>query len=780
MQADDNPTPSTTVDHHRPLRFVGWRRAEAHPRVARGVGWCALAVMFAGCGDADRPPVSGNNNMGMASGGDAMLSDAEASVSGDVGPDTADAGMDATMDVAPDVTPEAAVDVMDVREEAPVDAAMEAAMDVAPDSRCPARQTLCGDTCVDTSSDMSNCGSCGTACMAPAHAMPTCMSGACRFTCESGYGDCDSDATNGCETDLNTTTDHCGTCDTRCASMRCVMGACAILPSRLIGPLSGTIVSRAPVLRWQSAAGTDGARVDLCPTDSCTGRITSFTAGASSGTPPMPLAPGRYFWRVIGRNGMREGTAASEVWSFSVGRSSGSADAVGTGVYDGNRDGIPEVVVGANEVGVTTVGRRNAGRAHVFTWSSDGPESDPTSTVGPAGEYGNYGAAVASAGDVNGDGYSDLLISAPLASMRAGDGLVYLTPGGALGTLGAMATTLNSVTARSAFGASFDSAGDVNGDGYGDVIIGAPGVAPPYGTPTAQGYAHLFLGSAMGLASTPAMTLTNGDTERGAFGTAVTAGDLNGDGRQDLVVSASLTGDWDGAVYIYLQPTMGFTFTAPPMPSAVLRGTSTLRAGGGATGQGEQFGARVVVGNFNSDRFADLAIAAPGGDNTAGVYGAGRVYIFLGRDDWSSRTASATVYGPAVTGSRFGAALCGNGDLNADGYTDLAVGAPGDLRDQGRVYVYRGSASGIADRAVPAWILASPGGPGGAFGFALGAGADLNRDNIADLVVGAPGLSTGGKVYAYYGTTDGLLPTPSVNVDNPTNITGSAFGQAIW
>src|SRR5262249_19327079 len=139
-----------------------------------------------------------------------------------------------------------------------------------------------------------------------------------------------------------------------------------------------------------------------------------------------------------------------------------------------------------------------------------------------------FGMSVASAGDVNGDGYADIIIGAPEATHGQGaEGQAYLYYGSAGGIQTTPAWVTQPDQGAAQYGYSVASAGDVNGDGYSDVVVGAPGE----GT---GGKAFVYCGSATGLATTPSWT---GDpSQAGAgYGTSVsTAGDVNGDGFSDV------------------------------------------------------------------------------------------------------------------------------------------------------------------------------------------------------------------------------------------------------
>ncbi len=176
--------------------------------------------------DAPRDVAKGGDVGVDASAPDATINVVDASdAMGEGGvPDALDAA-DAT-DVV-DATDAADVtDVIDARDAAEAEAAP-------PDAdACAAGQTRCGGACVSTRSDPTNCGACGRACMAPG-ASSVCVDGACQMTtCVTGLGDCDRDAANGCETNLGASASHCGRCGNACtfahARSACAGGTCAI------------------------------------------------------------------------------------------------------------------------------------------------------------------------------------------------------------------------------------------------------------------------------------------------------------------------------------------------------------------------------------------------------------------------------------------------------------------------------------------------------------------------------------------------------------------------
>ncbi|MBK6381108.1 MAG: FG-GAP repeat protein [Chitinophagaceae bacterium] len=156
-----------------------------------------------------------------------------------------------------------------------------------------------------------------------------------------------------------------------------------------------------------------------------------------------------------------------------------------------------------------------------------------------------FGFSVASAGDVNGDGYSDVIIGAYnyTDGANGGEGRAFVYYGSNIGlSISPNSTPDDANQAGAAFGISVASAGDVNGDGYSDVIIGAVG----YNSGIDEGWAFVYYGSASGLSTIPNSTPDDADQTGADFGRSVScAGDVNGDGYSDVIIGAA--GCDDGA-----------------------------------------------------------------------------------------------------------------------------------------------------------------------------------------------------------------------------------------
>lgn len=379
---------------------------------------------------------------------------------------------------------------------------------------------------------------------------------------------------------------------------------------------------------------------------------------------------------------------------------------------DVNGDGYDDYIAGAPAYGDFA-----RGRAYIYFGSAI-PDTLPDITINGFTDNSWFGWSVAGLGDVNADGYDDIAISAPEYNSSQGRVFIYL--GGAV-----MDTVhdlkMSGVTTVSRFGHSISSAGDMNGDGYSDIVIGSPSYQ------SSRGRTNVFFGgSPMDTVSDYNYGGSNIDDNLGI--SVACAGDINGDNYSDILIGVSGYST-SGAVYIVYGNTFNLYLIEEPIDF-------------------DYFGYSVSgAGDVNGDSFSDFLVGAPYKNSR------GQAYLYFGGSELISSPVEFT-----GTEYEFGYSVSGSGDVNNDGYGDLIIGERGFQNNHGRAYIYFGGYEfdNSHDIVLNNLYMYEE------FGTNVRNAGDINADGTDDVLVGSPVNDlyggSAGAVYLYLSSPPSVKP----------------------
>jgi hypothetical protein len=430
---------------------------------------------------------------------------------------------------------------------------------------------------------------------------------------------------------------------------------------------------------------------------------------------------------VVGTTSAASFISPYAAWGIASGQETAALGLAVAGGGDVNGDGFEDALLG-----VPGFDDGQASEGAVFAFFGDGASFTVAPDWSKTGDepYAFFGNAVEYVGDLNGDGFDDVAIGAWQKDVtQSNEGAVYVFFGSPTGLAENSDWSRAGGQAGAGFGYSL-AGGDVNGDGYDDLIVGAPGWDADADD---EGAIFWYAGSADGLALLGFSGQITLGVEGAGLGYALAAGDVEGDGFADLLVGSPTyaeTVPQEGQAQLFSGSAAGLV--EEPVWS-VVSGLPDVRLGHSVD----------LVGDTDGDGYGELLVGMPWFDDLDLEQGA--ALLFLGAEDPTTiATTPDWQYSGLEGGSLFGWSVAGVGDLDDNGTADFLVGASHADEiavDEGMVFAFP-STDGTGPWSFPGKML-SGGGTLGFFGSALSPAGDVNDDGYDDVLIGAWAFSGG-------------------------------------